>query len=704
LTRAREISDFAEANLKYTAGTRKGYQMGYWDAGEVRTERSVEFNIDHYKLNDLLARELTAQGDTQAAAVYATRAAYAAYFVQQMFDPVEGKFYTGTLPDSDTINTSSIPLDAQLWAALAMARSPDYQSWIDWRRPVAYCDAHLVATDGTFQGYTYSTRSTAGKVWFEGVGQGAAVRALFGEQAKQDEAVRMLELARLSHPNADGLGIVAASSDVLRDAELNNSYYARLGAAPTAFAYFAENDINPFDNVVGGANQWGLAGGGDWAASGNWSQGQVPDNNFAKARLWENLGASSTVDLGGAERRLKILSFRNAQASYTVGGSGGGTLVLVSGDAEPASIRAETGNAQDHAVASAVRFESDAIIAFGGAALTLSGRQDWNGKALAVQQGTVRYLAAQYAANTAGASLTIASGATVELGGTASATSDNNPATADTNIVNHSLSGGLKIVGGRQQVGSLTGAGRTAVATGAALEAQHVRQATLEIAAGATVTISPNAGPSNKAAGVSLLTETSTPNNALKIAAGGALDLNNNDLIVYYPAGGGAATLANLQQYVYDGFLNTAAAPQIQADAAMGSYQTYAVAFDNAALSTPWASWDGQTLSGSNQVIVKYTFRGDLDLNGLVDGNDFTVIQQNFGLTGLGVGRGWLKGDADLDGDVDGNDFTIIQQNFGAGSGGALTPPEGSAVPEPSMLALALSALGVAWFWRRKRR
>jgi hypothetical protein len=94
-----------------------------------------------------------------------------------------------------------------------------------------------------------------------------------------------------------------------------------------------------------------------------------------------------------------------------------------------------------------------------------------------------------------------------------------------------------------------------------------------------------------------------------------------------------------------------------------------------------------------------------MDLNGVVDGNDFTVIQQNFGLTGLGVGKGWMKGDADLNGTVDGNDFTIIQQNFGAGSGSPLSPPEGNTVPEPPTLAMALlAALGGLWFWRCKQR
>jgi hypothetical protein len=164
--------------------------------------------------------------------------------------------------------------------------------------------------------------------------------------------------------------------------------------------------------------------------------------------------------------------------------------------------------------------------------------------------------------------------------------------------------------------------------------------------------------------------------------------------------------LATIQQYIYDGFLNSSGAPQIKFDASTGTgsnvFQTYLVAFDNAMLTTPWTAWAGQSLSGTNQIIAKYAYRGDVDLNGVVDGNDFTAIQQNFGLTGLGLGRGWRLGDADLNGTVDGNDFTIIQQNFGAGSGLPLAPPDGGAVPEPAAWLLAL--LGCLGLWAVRRR
>jgi autotransporter-associated beta strand protein len=280
---------------------------------------------------------------------------------------------------------------------------------------------------------------------------------------------------------------------------------------------------------------------------------------------------------------------------------------------------------------------------------------------------------------------------------------------ANTYSGNTTVSGGTLVA--QQGVnGGPTTATTSVTASGAKLEAKHIRQAVLSVAAGATAEITVNPTPTNKAATVSVLTSAlAAPNNSLQIAAGGALDLNNNDLIMYYAPGTGATALSAIQQYVYDGFLNTPSVPQIKFDTTFGTYQTYAVAFDNGALLTPWTSWDSQPLSGKDQIIVKYTYRGDLDLDGDVDGNDFTVVQMNFGTTGLGLGKGWMKGDADLNGTVDGNDFTVIQQNFGAGSGGPLAPPAGNVVPEPSTLALVLLAGGAALaaalrgLWRRKR-
>jgi hypothetical protein len=84
---------------------------------------------------------------------------------------------------------------------------------------------------------------------------------------------------------------------------------------------------------------------------------------------------------------------------------------------------------------------------------------------------------------------------------------------------------------------------------------------------------------------------------------------------------------------------------------------------------------------------------GDVNGDSRVDNDDF--IDWNTGMTSA-----TNFGDADGDGDTDGNDYLLIQQNFGAG-----VPPAaaaGAAVPEPA--AMALASLAMVGFAVRRRR
>jgi len=247
LDRARAISDWAEVNLK-DHGVWGGYRGGFNESGNSLPWRATEHNVDLFALNQLLADALSAAGDP-AAAVYATRATHAGDFVMQMFDHAEGKFWTGT-GGGDTINTSSVPLDAQLWSAMALGVSDQYAAAIDWSRPVAWSEAHLRAVDGPYAGFTYSDRTTPSRVWFEGTAQAAVLYVVQGQGDQYAEALQQVEFARLFHPQGDGLGVVAASSDELIDAELGAIYDARLHAGATAWLVFAQQRVNPFVSLA----------------------------------------------------------------------------------------------------------------------------------------------------------------------------------------------------------------------------------------------------------------------------------------------------------------------------------------------------------------------------------------------------------------------------------------------------------------------
>jgi autotransporter-associated beta strand protein len=116
----------------------------------------------------------------------------------------------------------------------------------------------------------------------------------------------------------------------------------------------------------------------------------------------------------------------------------------------------------------------------------------------------------------------------------------------------------------------------------------------------------------------------------------------------------------------------------------------------------------GATGLATTDVLVKYTYFGDADLNGVVDNTtDYDLWSNGFTDPGLAATNGWLYGDFDFSGIVDNTtDYDLWSTGF-AHQGGPLSGGGGAAdarsnvqpVPEPSALALiVMPALGLA-FW-----
>jgi hypothetical protein len=105
---------------------------------------------------------------------------------------------------------------------------------------------------------------------------------------------------------------------------------------------------------------------------------------------------------------------------------------------------------------------------------------------------------------------------------------------------------------------------------------------------------------------------------------------------------------------------------------------------DNALLGA--TDFSGQTVN-ADSILLKYTYYGDIDLNGQVDGEDLTTFALNFGRTS---GATQVDGDIDFNGRVDGEDLTVFANNFGKGIGSPLAAGAVAAVPEPSTLVLLL--------------
>jgi hypothetical protein len=93
----------------------------------------------------------------------------------------------------------------------------------------------------------------------------------------------------------------------------------------------------------------------------------------------------------------------------------------------------------------------------------------------------------------------------------------------------------------------------------------------------------------------------------------------------------------------------------------------------------------------AHAILVSYTFVGDADLNGIVNADDYFLIDR-------GITRGpvsYATGDFDYNGIIDSRDYQLLDRSFlgqfGGGGGGKATRL--AQVPEPSSAVFGLVAL-----------
>jgi hypothetical protein len=191
------------------------------------------------------------------------------------------------------------------------------------------------------------------------------------------------------------------------------------------------------------------------------------------------------------------------------------------------------------------------------------------------------------------------------------------------------------------------------------------------------------------------------------LSDGGTLNLQNNTLIINY--GSSADPAASIRAELTSGYAGGAwTGTGINSSVAASDSSHYGLGYaDSADIGNP------ASLS-SGQLEVKYTLYGDANLDGVVSGDDFTILVGNLGKSV----SAWDEGDFNYDGVVNGDDFTLLVGNLGKESNGAsiVIPASDLAaidafaaanglmadVPEPASAGLLLAA-GFGFMARRRR-
>jgi fibronectin-binding autotransporter adhesin len=248
--------------------------------------------------------------------------------------------------------------------------------------------------------------------------------------------------------------------------------------------------------------------------------------------------------------------------------------------------------------------------------------------------------------------------------------------------------------------GANTYQGATTVNTGTLeLTAPHALPSTTSLTVGtATTTAVAQLGLNSGVQSISGLT----------INTGSVLDIENNHLLLSYGAGTQAATDATIRGYLTTGYAGGAQNGTTGIESSVAAATPgFAVGYADGA--------DGVVAGlSSGQIELKYTRYGDANLDGVVSGDDFTILVGNLGKSV----SAWDKGDFNYDGVVSGDDFTLLVGNLGKAANGAdITLPAAdlaaidafaaangllASVPEPTTAGLLIVA-GLGMLSRRRR-
>jgi autotransporter-associated beta strand protein len=227
----------------------------------------------------------------------------------------------------------------------------------------------------------------------------------------------------------------------------------------------------------------------------------------------------------------------------------------------------------------------------------------------------------------------------------------------------------------------------------------------VNITAGATLEVAPSA---------TRVVRTPT----VSITGDGRLDLTNNKLLTDTSAGGFNGTnYTGIQGEVQRAYnfgawdmpgLTTSQELAGQNAGPLSGTTTIGVATAEQVLfiaPSETGTFMGQSVTGAT-TIAMYTYAGDLNFDGLVDGADYGVIDNSVQFPGT---DGYANGDFNYDGIIDGADYGIIDNTIQLQGAPIPTTASSSlesvtAVPEPSACGFAILAAGALLRRRCRRR
>ena len=223
------IDNCSDGGDGFTAGF-DGWAEGKKPDVTIFTYKSIEHNIDAYAAFIQL-HAITGEPRYLAAAESALR------FIQSMYDPAEGVFYTGTGNDGVTPSKDNIVLDAQVWAAMAIGGA-----FTPFENALLRVAAMRVAGGG----YPFCQSNVNGGWWAEGTAYTALMYRLRGDDASAAEALDALTGIQLEN----GLFPAATVDNLSTGFNLFTGdpwvYGTAPHIAPTAWFVLAVNDFNPY--------------------------------------------------------------------------------------------------------------------------------------------------------------------------------------------------------------------------------------------------------------------------------------------------------------------------------------------------------------------------------------------------------------------------------------------------------------------------